>query len=139
MKKPPFHPVVVAWLALVLLAALFILLRNAVQMIQGLGMGTWLDRLTYVLMFAGLFFYVEGVWNILFQQRRKGVWKMLLSTFAAFLLLAALYAIAGEPLQGDGWKTFFQFYVGFPTLFALVSASILLIRKDGASAWSQLN
>lgn len=134
-----FHPIVIAWFALLLTVVAGILIYNAILFIKGWGVGSWVDRANQGILYLGMVFYADGIIDI-FTKKRLGVWKMVFSTLVAFIGVIVLHAIVKYPvLEGDGWKTAFQFYVGIPTVIALFSIAILQIRKNKESAWSLLD
>lgn len=137
--KTIFHPIVIAWFSLLLAAVAGILIYNAVLFVKGWGLGSWVDRANQSILYIGMVFYADGIIDIM-MKKRIGVWKMVFSTFLAFVGLVILQSIVKYPvLEGDGWKMVFRFYVGIPTAIALLSIAVLQIRKNKESAWSQLD
>lgn len=141
-RRPAFHPVVIAWLALLLVLVAITLVRSLMTMADGLihGMpGSTLDeRLTAVILFLGLLMYAAGITDLL-RRKKAGIWKMLFSNALALGTVILVYAIMKVPINfGGSWWLAVQFYVGIPVLSASITMAVLLIRKDGESAWSKL-
>ena len=138
-KKTSFHPVVIAWFAVLLAIVAGILIYNVTLFVKNWGLGSWIDRAVQSILFIGMVYYADGIIDI-FMKQRKGIWKMIFSTPVTFVALLVFFAVLDDPLWGggDGWKTFVQFYVAIPTAFALLSVVVLQIRRDGSSAWNEL-